>query len=176
MGGRVAQLGEYLVCKRRTKFDKSCRSRRKPLKSSKLSQNPASRFSPFCSLSVRNLRQFVATCTTFLLRWRSSVVHDVAPSRKTGKPSPKGCRQSGPNQVKPGSHRNRALPSHVNLDPHCVMGRRKCIFEPYGNLCCRTGLSASSHRCRQRRNIHHAGNNHAADRHRSRNRRPLYST
>src|SRR6516162_624036 len=31
-------------------------------------QNPASRFSPFCSLCFRNLRGFVATFTTFLLR------------------------------------------------------------------------------------------------------------
>ena len=73
--GRVAQLGEHLLCKRKTKFAKTCRSRRNPLKSSKLKQNPASRFSPFCSLSIRNLPRFVATCTTFLLRWGSSVVH-----------------------------------------------------------------------------------------------------
>ena len=67
------------------------------------------------------------------------------------------CRQTGRNQVKPGSHRNRALLSQVNLGAHCVMARRKCTFEPYGTLCCRTGLSASSDRCRQRRNIHDTG-------------------
>jgi len=70
--GRVGQLGEHLLCKRGAKFAKSCRSRRKPLKSSKLWQNTASRFSPFCSLSLRNLRGFVATFTTFLLRCEST--------------------------------------------------------------------------------------------------------
>src|SRR6266699_2741656 len=35
---------EHLLCKRETKFAKSCRSRRNPLKSSKLWQNTASRF------------------------------------------------------------------------------------------------------------------------------------
>src|SRR5262249_30537406 len=45
--GRVAQLGEHLLCKRETKFARTCRSRRKPLKSSKLQQKRASRFFVF---------------------------------------------------------------------------------------------------------------------------------
>jgi len=77
---RVVPDRDHLLCKREIKFAKSCRSRRKALKSSKLKQKPASRFSPFCSLSIRNLRAFVATCTTFLLRWAPASRATDAPS------------------------------------------------------------------------------------------------
>jgi len=64
----LGRASERLPSKREIKFTKSCRSRRNPLKSSKLRQDAAIRFSPFCSPSVRNLVRFAATCTTFLLR------------------------------------------------------------------------------------------------------------
>jgi hypothetical protein len=54
-----------VLCKREIKFIKSCRSRLNPLKSSKLWQNAASRFSPFCLLSIRNVRGSVPAFTTF---------------------------------------------------------------------------------------------------------------
>jgi hypothetical protein len=50
----------------------SSESKRNTLKSSKLRKNRATRFSPFCSLCLRNLRGFVATFTTFLLRCESA--------------------------------------------------------------------------------------------------------
>jgi len=68
----LGRASEGLPSKREIKFTKSCRSRRNPPKSSKLPQNTASCFSPFCSPSVRNLGRFATTCTTFSLRRESS--------------------------------------------------------------------------------------------------------
>src|ERR1700747_1489898 len=59
---------EVLANNRGAKFTKTCRSRRNPLSGNNLQQIAASRFSPFCSLSLRSLREFAATCTTLLLR------------------------------------------------------------------------------------------------------------
>ena len=71
------RTGDPLLAKRGTKFTKTCRSRRNPLNRHNLQQNAANLFSPFCSLSLRNLRGFVATFTTFLLRCESASGADV---------------------------------------------------------------------------------------------------
>jgi integrase-like protein len=69
VGGREGiRSPDPLLAKRGIKFAKTCRSRRNPLKSDNLQQNGASCFSPFCSLFFSDLRGFVATFTTFLLR------------------------------------------------------------------------------------------------------------
>jgi hypothetical protein len=76
-GGRGRdRTGDPLLAKRQTEFAKSCRSRRNTLRNSKLSQNGAKPFSPFCSPSVRNLLRFAVTFTTFPLR-REDVCHQT---------------------------------------------------------------------------------------------------
>ncbi len=64
----VKMCGERLASKREIKFTKSCRSRRNPLKSSKLQQIEANRFFLHFSLFVCNLSELSSICTTFLLR------------------------------------------------------------------------------------------------------------
>src|SRR6266571_4837614 len=59
---------ERLPSKREIKLTKSCRSRRNPLRSSKLQQIEANRFLLHFSLFVCDLSELSSICTTFLLR------------------------------------------------------------------------------------------------------------
>src|SRR5207249_5335773 len=68
-GGKICgHNSDALLAKREIKLTKSCRSRRNPLKSSKLQQIEANRFLLHFSLFVCSLSELSSICTTFLLR------------------------------------------------------------------------------------------------------------
>ena len=60
--GRVAQLGEHLLCKRETKFARTCRSRPKTAKKQQLVANPSK---PFFSFLFALPSQFTRICRNF---------------------------------------------------------------------------------------------------------------